>query len=387
MLRPITEIKFEQRTQLEGQPPRSLVFTFNFVHEFSATNTWVDMTNQCKITFPKNIYVRDANNKLLPLGGTQASKLIRDVFLRGDKLTVSYGYWLDNGDRSVTQVFSGYISKVTSKKPIQLECEDSVWLLKQIPCKRQVWPANKTVQQLLQSLLVGTPFTVRLLDPVTIGNFIVENETVAQLLARLRKEYHLEAFFGGPTNTELRIGLSPYIQSEAILHYFAFQNNIISDELDWQRKDDIKLSAVVQSINTVEGGVNKKGETKTKKERLTILVWADINGNFQYITKQKGVDLPANVEGERRTLFYPNITSAAKLYELGVAELKKYYYSGFKGKFTTFAYPLVKLGDHVNISDRLMPDRNGTYVVRGVEYTGGVNGHRQIIMLDYKLTT
>ena len=128
-----------------------------------------------------------------------------------------------------------------------------------------------------------------------------------------------------------------------------------------------------------------KGETKTKKERLTVLVYQGINGEFQYIVKQKNVDLPANVEGERRTLFFPNITSAAKLYELGVAELKKYYYDGFKGKFTTFAYPFVKLGDHVNLSDRVMPDRNGVYVVRGVEYTGGVNGHRQEIQLDYKL--
>ena len=385
MLRPITEIKFEQRTQLDGQPARSLSFTFDFVHEFSATNTWVDMTNQCKITFPKNIYVRDANNKLLPLGGTQTDKLIRNLFLRGDKVTVSYGYWLDNGDRTLTQIFDGFIAKVASKKPIQLECEDNVWLLKQISCKRQVWPKTKSVQQLLQSFLVGTPFTVNELTRITIGDFIVENETVAQLLARLRKEFHLEAFFGGPTNTELRIGLSPYIQSEAVLHYFAFQNNIISESLDWQRKDDIKLSAVVQSINTVEGGINKKGETKTKKERLTVLVYQDINGEFQYIVKQKNVDLPANVEGERRTLFFPNITSAAKLYELGVAELKKYYYDGFKGKFTTFAYPFVKLGDHVNLSDRVMPDRNGVYVVRGVEYTGGVNGHRQEIQLDYKL--
>jgi hypothetical protein len=388
MYRCITEITFEQSTHVDGQAPRNLKFKFDFVHEFSATNTWVDMTNQCKITFPKNIYVRDSNNKLLPLGGTQTDKLINNLFMRGDKITASYGYWLENGDRSVTQIFTGYISKVTSKKPIQLECEDNLWLLKQVPCARQVWPASKSTQELFQYLFASNAatanFTVNQLTKISIGNFIIENETIAQLLARLRKEFHLESFFNG---NELRIGLSPYILSEAVTHVFKFQQNIVSDELDWQRKDDVKLSAIVQSINTVFGGYNKKGEEKSKKERLTVLVWVDVKGNFQYTIKQKNVDLPANVEGERRTLFFPNVSSAKELYELGVAELKKYYYAGFKGKFVTFGYPYVKLGDHVTLTDKYMPDRNGTYVVRGVEYTGGVNGHRQIIMLDYKLIT
>jgi hypothetical protein len=409
MYRPITEISFEQLTQLDGQPARKLKFTFDFAHEFSATNTWVDMTNQAKITFPKNIYVRDSNNKLLPLGGTQTDKLINNLFLRGDKITMSYGYWLENGDRSVTQIFTGYISKVTSKKPIQLECEDNMWLLKQVPCKRQVWPANKTIQQLVQQLFASDPttanFTVNQTTKVNIGNFIIQNETIAQLFARLQKEYHLEFLF---VKDEIRIGLSPYLQIEAVTHIFKFQQNIISDELDWQRKDDVKLSIVCKSINTTVTGINKKGENKTKKEHLSVLVYYE-KGAWKYKVKEKNVDLPQNVEGERRDLFFPcrleseqiqllsgeglrqylkaGSVTALDLFELGVAELKKYYYTGFKGKFVTFGYPYVKLGDHVTLQDRLLPDRNGTYVVRGVEYTGGVNGHRQIISLDYKLFT
>lgn len=376
MYRCITEISFQQVTN-----DRKLAFTFDFVNDFSATNTWVDMTNNCKIRFPKNIYVKDKNGNLLPLGGTQKDKQLQDLFLRGDKISVSFGYWLENGNKSVTKIFEGYISKVVSKKPIELECEDNVWLLKQLAVKRQVVPKNKTINTLLTELLVGTGFTVNTITNITIGEFVIENETVAQLLTRLRKEFHIESFFRG---NELRIGLSPYVQSEAVLNTFVFQQNIISDEFDFQRKDDVVLSAVVQSINTVVGETNKKGEAKTKKEQLSVLVYSE-KGEFKYLVKKKGEDFPANVEGERRTLFFPNIEDPKKLFELGVAELKKFFYTGFKGKFTTFAYPFVQLGDHVRLIDKLLPDRNGTYVVRGVEYTGGVQGHRQIIQLDYKL--
>jgi len=217
----------------------------------------------------------------------------------------------------------------------------------------------------------------------TKSTFIINNESVSQLLARLRKEYHLEAYFRGD---ELRIGSVVYIESEANTHNFIFQQNIISDELDFQRRDDVKLSAVCNSINTVDGGTNKQGETKTKQERLSVLVYSDaISGNFKYIVKKKGEDFPANEEGERRTLFYPNVKTAQELAQLGADELQKFFYTGFKGSFTTFGIPYVKQGDNVRIKDPVLPDRNGLYKVKSVNYTGGVKGTRQKITVHYKM--
>lgn len=380
-VRCVTQIDFQQLTN-----DRKLSFSFDFVNEFSANDSWVDLTNQCKITFPKNIYVRDAQNNLIPLGGTQKDKQLENLFQRGDSMSVSYGYYMyENGNetKELTKIFSGYVSKVTSKKPIQLECEDNMWLLKQMPCKPQVWPKTKTVEDLMKSLLSGTKFTVNALTETTVGNLVIGNETIAQLLERLRKDFHLEAYFRG---NELRIGSIVYIESEARENKFVFQKNIISDDLSFQRKNDVKLSAIVNSINTVQTGHNnKQGQAKTRQERLSVLVYADAQGNFKHIKKEKNVDFPANNEGERRTLFYPNVTSESDLAQKGIDELKKYYYTGFKGKFTTFAVPFTKMGDNVRIEDETMPDRNGLYKVRSVEYTGGVNGHRQIISLDYKL--
>lgn len=384
MMRPVTVIKFTANPD----SGRDIAFTANFCKEVELSDTWVDMTNQAKVTFPKNIYVLDRQNNRLPLGGNNPSKLVDTLFRRGDKISVNLGaYTYDEVGREVYDVpaapiFQGYISKVSSKIPITLECEDNMWLLKQIPCKPQVWPKDKTVEDLLKSLLTGTGFTVNALTSTTIGNFLITNETVAQLLTRLRKEYHLESYFRG---NELRIGGKVYIDSEAKTNTFEFQKNIISDQLIFQRKDDVILSAVVNSVNTIDAGTNKKGQAKTKQDRLSVLVYVDPSGNFKYEVKKEGVDFPANFEGERRTLFFPNVKSAAELAQKGIDELKKYYYTGFKGSFTTFIIPYVKQGDNVLIKDRIMPDRDGKYKVRSVKYTGGVAGHQQIITLDYKI--
>jgi hypothetical protein len=279
-------------------------------------------------------------------------------------------------------IFKGYISKVISKKPIEIECEDNMWLLKQIACKPQVWPKNKTVEDLLREVLKGTDFTVNALASTTIGDFVIQDETVAQLLTRLQKEYHLESYFRG---NELRIGFSIYVPSEAKESTFIFQQNIISDNLEFQRKDDIKLSAVVVANNELISGTNKKGQSKTKSDKIEILVYPDKNGTFVFKKKEDGVDFPENVEGERRTLNFVNITDVNELFKRGKEELEKFYYTGFKGNFTTFAIPLVRVGDIVTLQDKLLPDRDGKYRVKSVKYSGGVNGHRQEIELHYKL--
>jgi hypothetical protein len=257
-----------------------------------------------------------------------------------------------------------------------------MWLLKQIACKPQVWSKDKTVEDLLKELLKGTDFSVNSLANTTIGDFVIQDESVAQLLTRLQKEYHLESYFRG---NELRIGFSIYVPSEAKESTFIFQQNIISDNLEFQRKDDIKLSAVVVANNELISGTNKKGQSKTKSDKIEILVYPDKTGTFVFKKKEEGKDFPENVEGERRTLNFVNITDLNELFKRGKDELEKYYYTGFKGTFTTFAIPLVRVGDIVNLKDKVMPDRDGKYRVKMVKYTGGVGGHRQEIELHYKL--
>ena len=377
---------------------RNLSLNFDFVNTYECEENWTSLTNTGKLILPKNIYAVDAYTKQpFPVAGADNNlQWITNLFRRGDIVNISRGYYCydsqtGNERLEQSQVFAGYISGVESKQPIVLDIEDNMWLLKQMPCTPQVWPKTKTVEDLMNSLLAGTNYTVNATTQTTVGDLVIQDESVAQLLARLRKDFHLESYFVG---NELRIGSLVYIPKDpqpTEVFAFIFQENIISDELTFQRKDDVKLSAVVESINTkLTGKTNKAGQAKTKQERLQVLVYSNPNtnvtGSFSYVVKQKNVDFPANVEGERRHLFIPNETDAATLAQRGAEELNKYYYTGFKGNFTTFGIPDLKIGDWIKLQDNILPDRTGFYVVKGVKKTGGIGGNRQVVTLDYKLT-
>lgn len=382
LLRCHTEINIQQ--QGAG---RSRKFLFSFCNEFEATDTWVDLTNQATVKLPKNVYVRDQNNKLIPLAESNIGGFDQNpLFLRGDKISISFGYryFRDGNEILETAIcFVGFITEVISKKPFELKCEDNMYKLKQIPARPQVWKGS--VESLFVNLLKDFPeYKVNQLTTTTIGPIVIGNESVAQLLERLRKDANLESYFRG---NELRVGAKVYIDSEAVDRKFVFQKNIISDDLAYKRKDDIILSAIVISrFESFTGQSTKDGSQKTKRDNIEILVYWDKSINdWKYIKKKKGVEFPSNLEGERRTLNYVNITDEKTLFNNGVDDLKKYFYTGFKGKFVTFGIPFVKQGDNVFIEDSIIPERNGKYKVRGVNYSGGIGGHRQEIILDYKI--
>lgn len=374
-------------------PNRTFVLNFNFVTEFNASDGWRDLTNKAKIIIPKNIYYIDGNGRRINLGNNNANIGGFDsdvpIFLRGDRVTIRSGYKYNNGSRDIldqAEMFSGFITEVGAKMPIVLSCEDNMYKLKQIPAPNKLFPAKTyTLESILRELLAGTEFTVNALTQTSIGDFRTQNETVCDVLARIRKDYHFESYFRG---NELRCGSIVYIEEEAKTQKFIFQENIIEDDLVYRRKDDVVLSAVAYSVNkTSFEKTTKDGHTKSKKERLEVTVTFQ-NGVFTSKKKELGqkAEFPPNYTGERRTLYFWDVKDANKLIELAKAELTKYYYTGLKGKFTTFGIPFVRQGDNADISDRILPERSGVYKIKSVEYSLSVDGGlRQEIELDYRI--
>lgn len=414
MLRVLSKITFVQQPT-PAFPTRNKTLIFKFVNTYEAENSWKDLTDKAKIILPKNIYVQDNTGKLVSLGapiglpdnvniGGFSSTV--PYFLRGDKVTIEVGYsYFDARGNEVfptNPIFDGYISQVTSKKPIELECEDNMWKLKQITVPTKVFPASKyKLEGILKEMLAGSGFTVNVLTDTSFGDFRTQNETVAEVLARLRKDYHFESYFRG---TELRCGSLVYVEQDAIddgVKIFRFQRpvslgkdnalqgGIISDDLNYRRRDDIDLSAIAYSINKKElKVVTQSGSVKTKRERLEVLVQIRADGTVVKTLRPPGqkADFAPSTAGERRTLYFWNVTDINALATLAANELTKYYYTGFRGKFTTFGLPYVRQGDNVDILDPVLIERSGRYKVKSVKYTGGVGGLRQVVDLDYLIT-
>lgn len=378
-------------------PNRKTMLNFDFVNDFESSDSWRDLTNKGKIILPKNLYFKDQHGKLRPLAGTNVNvggfSSNDPLFLRGDQVTIEAGYrYFDNAHREVEEtnvIHVGYVTKVGSKIPIELNIEDNMWVLKQTPVGTHAFAKTDTLEFIMKFILTGTNFTVNALTQTTFGNFTVGNETAAQVLQRLQKTYGFEFYFKG---NELRGGTKIYIEEEAQTQIFGFQENIIEDNLEYSRKEDIVLSAKAFNTITESGGVCKDGSVKTKKVRLEVLVTMIQNPistkeRDQYILKVKNKDetLPENTEGERRTFHFPDANTAEQLGKMAYEKLKYYYYTGFKGTFTTFGLPFMAQGDNAQIRDKKLPERNGTYRIKGVDYKGGVGGLRQILHIDFKL--
>ena len=406
MYRVVSNITIIQKTQIKGAAIRNRTIFFDFVNEYKTTDSWRDLTNEGEVCVPKNLYAKNELGKLVPLFGTNVNiggfSNTNPLLMRGDKVIIDWGYRYFKGGREIfegtynsknnTHLFSGWISEVTSKKPIKFKVEDNMWKLKQVPAPIHTFSATDTLEDILVYLLKDynkkqtekeNKFTVNMSTYTTgLGVFMVGNETVCEVLARLRKQFHFESYFKG---NELRSGSTIYIESEAKKHTFTFQQNIISDDLTYKRREDLVLSIVASNkIEEATGKITKDGKAKTKCTRLEVLLTLQ-NGSDEptKFIKTKGVDYPPNTGGERMTMQYPGAKSIDDLVILATKELKKYYYTGFKGKFTTFGIPFVCMGDNVQLIDNKLPERNGLYKVRSVEYTGGFSGLRQVVELDY----
>lgn len=399
MLRVVSAIQIKQIPS-QAWPNRKGTIDFDFLTEYEADDNWRDFTNNAKLVIPKSLYYTDAFGKRRPVFGTNVNiggfDTNAPLFLRGDSVSMSSGYKYfaqANVSRETTQInnfFTGYITKIGSKIPIELTLEDNMWLLKQTPMATQTFLKSQGLNIILNSIitqvnaLYGTNITFNALNQTTFGNFPVGNETACQVLQRLKKTFGFESYFRG---NELRCGSIIYIPSEATNNTFTFQKDIIDgDSLEYVRKDDITLSALAR--NTIEettDKLNKDGTAKTKRVRLEVLV--TLKNNKTTIKQIKtGDKVPENVEGERRTLFFPGATTVDQLGQLAVNEIQKYYYDGLRGSFTTFGLPLVRQGDNVTLFNPILPEQNGTYKVKQVKRTGGANiGLRQEIYLDFKL--
>lgn len=374
-----------EQTPTADYPSRRATIYIDFLTAYEYSSSWAEQASKGSITIPKNLYYRSyalnpLTGTLINIGGFGSTPFI----MRGDKVTLKAGYVGYNLDT----IAEGWVSKVHSSIPMQFDIEDNMFILKQTVLKPKTFSKTDSLEDVLKYItdsVTDKKLTYLANSVTTFGEFKVNDETAASLLDRLNKTFGFNSYFRG---NELRSGINIYVEQDINYETFIMNGakaNVVESNLEYFRKDDIPLSAKVYSVNTAETGeTTKDGKAKTKKERLTILC-SYFKGQQKVTVIGKDGYVPENQEGERRTFFFPNITSTDKLAELGFAQLKNYYYDGFKGSFTTFGYPFVKHGDEVILKNPKLPEQDGKYKVKRVNYTGGTDGLRQDIEIDFRI--
>jgi hypothetical protein len=401
MLRLISKITIEQMT--DWQPTaevtieRNEKYVFNFVNELEIVSKWNAQTDTCKFTFPRNMYFEDEKT------GTKVNFTGRNIIFgdtppiiqRGDKITVELGYTWFDGIKDVNELnkeFEGFVVRVFTDTPVRVECEDKMFLLKQLTPKPKIY-LNKdyNIETMIKEMVSATKtknkkhqseidkLKVRVSIKTQIGDFYSENETISQVLARLRKDTHTNSYIRG---NELRCSAIVYYPEDQKDIYlgrprnrvwnFDFNKNIIDNDLEYKLKEDINLHIKAISINKVElNTTTKKGKPKKVEKRLSVIV-PDNN----YLSGSETI-----------TRHFYDIQTVDELRKLATLQLNRIWLTGLKGSFETFGLPSVRHGDIAKMQSLRLKEQNGIYLIKSVTKTFGINGYRQNIELDTKLTS
>lgn len=281
------------------------------------------LTTTCKLTLPRKVKWQGAT-----------SNPIR----RGDKISVWLGY---NGKLQLA--FMGYVLRKGFKTPVEIFCEDEMFALKQTPCVKKSY-RSVDIQTLLKDQ--NLPYDIKVLGEQNIGQYRVNFETVAELLAHL-KENNIRTFFRIENGKPVLYCGVLFDHGNEMRQVFATGVNIISDSsLDEQRAEDMKIKLKVVSLQP------------DNKKKIKVEV--------------------GDADGETRTIHcYSKSEAEAKAW--GVQELERLKRDGLTGSFQTFGHVLLDILDVIGI--KIDGERKGKYQVAKNTITYGSSGLRQDITL------
>jgi hypothetical protein len=309
----------------------SSAWEFTTVASCAITEDADSLTDTCVIELPKKA---KWEGHPVGAGGSPPVK-------RGDKITVMLGY-----DDVLKLRFSGYVRRVSATTPVKLECEDGMFLLKQAAAQRKGFE-EVTLDKLISTLLEGTSVKYRLVDTgISLGPYRITRWTVAEELAELQRVYGLKAYFiEVDGELTLYVGLR-YPFGVGQRAGFSYGYNIISNDLEYRRKGDIKLKVKAISV-------------QPDNKRIEVEVG------------DKG--------GELRTVYQYNVWGIEALETFARGELDRFKYDGYQGSFETFGDPAVGKGDVARVEGE--DGNKGNFLIKKVEVTFGTGGYRQKVTL------
>ncbi len=304
-------------------------YVFEYVVDLKVKADIENLTDTCDISLPRKLVWEGKNITLGESGLIKA----------GNKVTVKTGY-----GKAEDVLFTGYVKTIKSGTRINISCENEMYLLKTGSITKS-YTTVKLATLLKDILPAGTKFQA---FDIELGQLRITKATPAEILKELKENYGIYSYF----REGMLYGGMAYWPELSKVHIFHFQKNIALDgHPDFVKAEDLKLKVKAISIMPDNSRVE-----------------AEICDN----------------EGEERTLHFYNVPEK-DLKAATEKELSRLKYDGLRGSFTAFGEPLAQKGDVASMKDDITPEREGSYLIKSIEYSFGQNGYRQIIELANKV--
>lgn len=326
MFRIVARVKIEQQGDGRGD-----TFYFDKINSITITRSWDNQTQTAKVILPRNVQY----NKRNIYEGANA------IMRRGDKITITGAYHPNE-----TVVFTGYISKINNNVPIELQCEDEMFLLKQTISPNLTYK-SVNLRTLVAKMLTNTSLPFKAIN-AELGPIRLQGASVGKVLQTLRDQYGLYSYF---VDGVLRVGLA-YYPNEANTGVFLFELMVKDGmNLTYLKKDDVKVQ--------VKGIIIKDN---AREEYIYGDATGDTRTVFQYGGTKSDLDLKCN------------------------SFLEQSNYTGYYGGFRTFLEPIMKPGDYALVDSYKYPERKGKYLIKEVSTTISTSeGGKQTIELERKI--
>jgi len=302
-------------------------YQFDFVNQVTIESSWKKFTDTAVVFLPAALRINKNDLKTsLPVGS---------------KVEIQLGY----ASKGLVTLFTGYVARIHNKVPVEIECEDEMWQLKQLQINENC--KNEKLGDYLSRVL---KMEVDCWN-ITVPSMVVSKVTGVQLLDKIKQEFGFDAFF---RKGKLVVG-KPYDQQppkHTIVIDQVDDCNVKAQNLEYMAKEDVRIK--VTAISNMDSG---------KKEQVTF----------------------GDNDGEERTLNFYNIPQS-QLKDIAEKEAQKLKYDGYRGDLTLYGIPTVFHGDILTLKNRQESDKTGDYYIDSVTYTFGMNGFEQKVEPGQKVT-
>lgn len=310
-------------------------YRFRTIHAVEITKSVDELGSTAVIQLPTRFRIRQNGKELYT----------EEAIKPGDQVKITLGY-----EKEYTGVeFLGYVKKLSPKIPIEVHCEDNMWLLRQKNITK-AWNNGTKLAEVLQEVVKDT--NVELMEnipEIPLEKWIVKNANGAQVLQKLKE----------------KLGLTAFINDDGKLYVGLRQGTNIGQEV----KYDLNYNLVENNL-----------EFKRAEERKVRIRYTYIAPNNKRTTVEVG-----DKNGGLRTFYTSVVKDEVKLKELAEAQIGKLKYDGYDGSVESFLVPYATRGMAAIIVDKEHPNRNGKYFITKTVISFSTNGARRNVSLGTKL--